>query len=151
MAIVASRVLSSSITRFKKLASDFLFKKITVSTITTAAAVTFTVDQIFGGLIFREVGGAARADLTPSASQIINYMKNSMIGDSFEFSIVNNSVTANATTLTAGVGVTIAGTASVAQNAIKRFLVVANTANTSSGNQAATPLVTIYSVANSVY
>ena len=43
----------------------------TISTIATAAAVTYTAAQLFNGLILRNTNGANRADITPTAALLV--------------------------------------------------------------------------------
>lgn len=94
-----------------------------VTTIATAAAVTFTAAQVLGGLILRDPAGAGRADLVPTAADLIAAMNNPAIGASFEFTIRNTADAAETITVTTNTGVTLSGTMTIAQNNSKRFLV----------------------------
>ena len=67
-------------------------------------------------------------------------MPGAAIGQSFQFDIINTASGANSITLTAGTGVTVSGTATVAQNNGKRFIVYIT--NATAGSEA----VTIYSL-----
>ena len=122
-----------------------IFKKTTVTTISTAGAVTYTAAQLIGGLILRDTGDAARQDVTPTAAQIVAAITNAFVGASFEFMIIQTGDhNSDAATLTGGSGVTIpnayaSGNAlNVEKNAIGRYLAVAT--NVTSGSEA----VTIY-------
>lgn len=124
---------------------------LTVTTISTAGAVTFTAAQLLGGLILRDPAGAGRADLTPTAAQIVNALPGvrstpsaaasatlSSQGpiSSFQFDLVNTADGNETITLTAGTGVTVSGTATVAQSNGKRFIVYVTDAT--SGSEAVT-------------
>lgn len=94
------------------------------STIATAAAVTFTAAQVLGGLILRDPAGAARADLLPTASDILDALPGAVAGTSFEFTIRNTADAAETITVTTNTGLTLSGTMTIAQNNSKRFLAV---------------------------
>lgn len=122
---------------------DELFSKSTPATVTTAAAVTYTAAQLLGGLILRDPNGAARSDVTPTAALLVAAVKHCNIGSSFEFTIRNDADAAETITVTAGTGVTLSGTMTIAQSNSKRFLVrVTNVA---------TPAVTVYSLGTVVH
>lgn len=100
------------------------------ATITTAAAATYTPQQVLGGLILRDPAGAGRSDVMPTAALLLAEIEarigsDAPIGLSFEFIIRNDADAAETITLTAGTGGTVTGggTMTVAQNAAKRFLV----------------------------
>lgn len=99
-----------------------------VSTISTAAAVTFTPAQILGGIILRDCNGGARADLLPTAATLLAAMTTSgrkpPVGAAFEFTIRNTSGTAVSITVTTNTGLTLSGTMTIAQSNSKRFLAV---------------------------
>lgn len=99
--------------------------KSTVSTIATAGAVTFTAAQFLGGLILRDCAGAGRADIVPSAALLVAAIPGCVVGTSFYFDIRNTSGGATTITMTPnGADTTISGTATIAQNNGKRFLLV---------------------------
>jgi len=108
----------------------------TPTTISTAGAVTYTAAQFIGGLILRDPNGSARSDVTPTAALLIAAMPGAAIGQSFQFDLVNTADASETITLTAGTGVTVAGTATVAQNNGKRWIVYIT--NTTSGSEAVT-------------
>lgn len=123
----------------------------TVTTISTAGAVTFTIAQLLGGLILRDPNGGDRADLTPTAAQIVaalpgvrstpSVTTSSTLSSrgpvsSFQFDIINTADASETITLTAGTGVTVAGTATIAQSNGKRFIVVVT--NADRGSEAVT-------------
>lgn len=107
-------------------ASNYLSKKVTVTTKSTAGAVTYTAAEILGGLILRDPAGAGRSDVTPTAAELYAELGSSVkfTGQSFEFTIRNTADAAETITLTAGTGVTLSGTMTIAQNNSKRFMVV---------------------------
>lgn len=91
------------------------------TTITTTSAVTYTTDQFKTGFILRDPNGLARADVTPTAAQIVAAYPDCYVGFSFDVEIRNTADAAETITLTAGTGVTISGTATIAQNNTKTF------------------------------
>jgi hypothetical protein len=115
------------------------FRKTSPATITTADNVTYTAAQLIGGLVLRDPNGGARSDVSPTAALIVAAVKNAEVGSSFDFTIRNDADAAETITLTAGTGVTLNGTMTVAQNEIKRFLVRITAV--------ASPAVTIYASA----
>lgn len=116
-------------------------KMTTASTINTAGVETYTAAQLLGGLILRDPAGSGRSDVTPAASDIIAAIPQAGVGTSFEFTIRNTADASEAITVTAGSGVTISGTATIAQNNSKRFLAVVTGA----------AAVTIYSLGTTVH
>lgn len=115
----------------------------TVTTSSTAGAVTYTAAQIIGGLILRDPNGAGRSDVTPTATLIVNEIAACKVGSSFEFTIRNTADAAETITVTAGTGVTLSGTMTIAQNNSKRFLVVVTAVSS--------PAVTVYSLGTLVH
>ncbi len=117
----------------------------TVTTDATAGAKTYTAAELIGGLILRDPAGANRSDVTPSAALIVAGFAGGIVGSSFEFTIRNTADAAETITLTAGTGVTLSGTMTIAQNNSKRFLCRLD--NVGSGTEA----VTIYSLGTVVH
>lgn len=123
-------------------AGEHLAKNTTVTTLATAGAVTFTAAQILGGLILRDPAGSGRADLLPTATDIIAALgPDPQTGESFEFTIRNTADAAETITVTTNTGLTLSGTMTIAQNNSKRFLAVV-TSNTT---------VTVYSLGTVVH
>ena len=112
-----------------------------VTTDVTADNSTYTAAGLLGGLILRDPTGAARSDVTPTAALIIAAMRQAGVGNSFEFTIRNDADAAETITVTAGVGVTLSGTMTIAQNNSKRFLCRVTASTT----------VTIYSLGTVVH
>jgi len=98
--------------------------KASVTTITTAAAVTLTAAQMLAILILRDPNGAARTDVLPTAALLVEGVPGAMVGSCFELTIRNTAGAAETITVSAGAGGTISGTATIAQNNSKRFLIV---------------------------
>lgn len=111
------------------------------TTISTAAAATYNVGDLMAAIILRDPNGAARSDVSPTAALILAQLKNPQKGDYFDFELRNTADAAETITLTAGTGVTISGTATVAQNNQKRFRVVVTSSTA----------VTIYSMGTVVF
>ena len=122
-------------------AEEYLVKNTTVTTDATAGARTYTAPELLGGLILRDPAGAGRSDVTPTAAAIIAELEDQPIGASFEFTIRNTADANETITVTAGTGVTLSGTMTIAQNNSKRFLAVVTGAST----------VTIYSLGTTVH
>jgi hypothetical protein len=112
-------------------------------TYTTAGAVTYTAADLLGGLILRDPNGAIRSDVTPTAALIVASMSGAEVGSSYEVDLRNAG--AFTVTLTAGTGVTLSGTMTIAQNNTKRFRLVVT--NATAGAEA----VTLYSIGTFVY
>lgn len=91
---------------------------------TTASAVTYTALEFTSGLILRDPNGSGRTDVTPTASQLYTELGDPEVGSTFELVIRNTADAAETITMSAGTGVTISGTATIAQNNTKRFLAV---------------------------
>ena len=121
--------------------NDLLFFKTSPVTVTTAGNVTYTADQLTGGLILRDPNGGARSDVTPTAASIISAVKQNKTGSTFQLVIRNTADAAETITLTAGTGVTLSGTMTIAQNNSRIFLVRIDS----------TTAVTIYSIGTLVH
>ena len=113
-------------------ATELLSSKATVTTKTTASAVTFTAAELLGGLVLRDPNGASRADKVPSAATIYAAMGSPVKFDgmSFVFTIRNTADAAETITLTTDTGatMTMSGTMTIAQNNSKTFRVVLTSA-----------------------
>jgi len=94
------------------------------ATISAASDQTYTAAQLLGGLILRNCSGGARADLLPAAADLVAAIPGCAVGTAFEFTLRNTSTAAETITVTVNTGVTISGTATVAQNNSKRWLIV---------------------------
>jgi len=97
-----------------------------VNATTAADTATLTAAQILGGLITGTPTAAANYT-TPTAALLIAALQAlgvPYLNESFEFSIKNTSAGANTITVVGGTGVTIVGTATIAQNNIKRFRLI---------------------------
>jgi hypothetical protein len=125
--------------------NDAVSSSTTVTTKTTAGAVTYTAAELVGGLILRDPAGAGRSDVTPTAALIVAGIAGAIVGSSFEFIIRNDADAAETITLTAGAGVTLSGTMTIAQSNSKRFRAVCT--NVTGSAEA----VTIYSLGTVVY
>ena len=118
---------------------------ITVTTDSTAAAVTYTAAQLLGGIILRDPNGGGRSDVTPTAALLKAALPGIAVGTGFEFTIRNTADAAETITVTAGTGATLSGTMTIAQNNSKRFLVVFT--NVTTGSEA----YTVYSLGTVVH
>lgn len=113
--------------------------------ISTATAVTLAVNQLFSALILQDPNGGAVTTTTPTAALIVAALKNARVGAYFDLTIRNTADAAETITVAGGTGVTISGTATIAQNNSKRFRFVVT--NPNSGSEA----VTAYSMGTVVH
>jgi hypothetical protein len=116
------------------------WQQATVTTKTTAGAVTYTASELLGGLILRDPNGANRSDVTPTAESIVAGIQGVVASSCFEFQIRNTADGDETITLTAGAGVTLNGDMTVKRYNSRRFLAVVT--NAGSGTEE----VTIYSL-----
>lgn len=105
-------------------ATSNIFRNVTVTTKSDAAAVTYTADEILGGLVLRDPNGAGRSDLVPTAANVFAAVNSPFQATNlaFEFTIRNTANAAETITLTTNTGVTMSGTMTIAQNNTKRFM-----------------------------
>ena len=119
---------------------------LTVATITTAGAATYTAAQLLGGQINRDPNGAGRSDVTPTAALLVAALRAQaqQLGVqppstvSFDLVIQNDADAAETITVTAGTGCTLSAghTMTIAQSNSKRFNVLVT--NTTIGSEAYT-------------
>lgn len=102
--------------------TDHLLTKTSAVTKTTASAVTYTASEFGSGLILRDPNGAGRSDVTPTAAQLYDEFGSPAAGSTFSLIIRNTADAAETITMTTGTGVTVSGTATIAQNNTKLFL-----------------------------
>jgi hypothetical protein len=97
---------------------------LTVSTISTAGADTWTIAKMRGGLILRDCNGANRSDVTPTAAAIVGGVPNAAVNDTFLVHVINITGAAYTVTVTAGANVTLVpATVTIAQNENATLLV----------------------------
>ena len=118
--------------------SSVPFFQLTATTVTTAGDVTYTAAQLKTGLILRDPNGGARADLFPTAANLLAAVPGAIAGTSFIVTIRNTADAAETITMTTNTGLTLSGTMTIAQNAQKSFLVTFTDVSTAA--------VTIYSM-----
>lgn len=118
--------------------SSVPFFQLTATTVSTAGAVTYTAAQLKTGLILRDPNGAARADLFPTAANLLTAVPGAIVGTSFIVTIRNTADAAETITMTTNTGLTLSGTMTIAQNEQKSFLVTFTNVGTAA--------VTIYSM-----
>jgi hypothetical protein len=113
----------------------------------TATGVTIPAAQVVNGLFTHSPTGAVN-DTTDTATNLIAALPSctatSTTGTSFVFSVLNTSASAVAITVLGGTNVTVVGTATVAQNAVRNFrgIVTACTG---------TPAVSLYSLGGGAF
>lgn len=89
--------------------------------LTTVGAGTITAVNIVNGATLRSGSTTAFTDTTDTAANIISAFPNAAIGESFEYTYVNNTVAA--ATIAAGSGVTLSGVTAVPANSWATYLV----------------------------
>jgi len=128
-----------------KIVTPDLFTQVTATTIATVGNETLTAAQLLTRLILRDPAGGARTDTTATAAQIVAAVPNPAVGTAFRIIIRNTADAAETITIAGGTGVTISGTATIAQNNTKDFLCVLTNVT------AAAEAVTIYSIGTFVH
>lgn len=103
---------------------------VTVTTDSTAAALTYTAAQLLGGMILRDPNGAARSDVLPTFALLKKALPGLNTGTGFRFTIRNTADAAETITVVAGTGGTVSGTATIAQSNSKEFLLVFTSTST---------------------
>jgi len=102
-------------------AASYSANAATASTTATAAQIAgnggFVVLDMTGSL------GASGVLTTPTASAIVAQLPNALVGASYHLRIINETAATNAWTLTAGTGVTVSGTATIAAASWTDFVV----------------------------
>ncbi len=117
----------------------------TVTTIAVAGAQTYTAAQLLGGMILHDPSGGAATGTTATAALIVTALNGAANGTSFDVVFRNTADAAETITVAGGTGVTISGTATVAQNNSKTFRFVVT--ESASGNEA----ITAYSLGSAVF
>lgn len=116
-----------------------------VQTLATAGVITYTADQLMSGLILRDTAGDNRSDVLPKAADLVAAIQGAQVGHAFEVHFRNTADAAETLTITAGTGGTVSGTATIAQNSCKSFIVVLT--NVTEGSEA----YTAYSKGSATY
>ncbi len=83
------------------------------NTLTTASNQTYTAAQVVDRILKRDCNGAARTDVTPTASELIGRIRGARTLWGFFFIVANTSDADELLTITGGTGVTISGTATI--------------------------------------
>lgn len=116
--------------------ASLVFPQITIATVTTAAAVTYTADQLLGGFILRDPNGSARTDVLPTAAALVEAIPGALVGTAFGFRIKNTADASEVITMASGSGGTDSGTLTIAQNASTAYQVILT--NVTQGSEAYT-------------
>lgn len=93
---------------------------------------TFLAGQLTGGgsTVYTSTATTPGSIATRTAAQMLADTPNAQVGMTYVLTVVNLSGSANTLTMTQGTGVTITGTATVAQNVARLYQVTFNTATT---------------------
>lgn len=94
------------------------------SNIIAASNQTYSAAQLLGGYITRNPSGGPRTDVTATGTQIDTDRTSLVVGSYFDVTLKNTAGAAQTITLNGGVGVTLIGAITVAQNetAVLRFI-----------------------------
>ncbi len=114
----------------------------TVSVATVSGAATLTAAQVLSGIVFHASGAGAALN-TPSAADIVAALGGAMSGTGVRVHIRNTG--AGSSTLTAGAGVTLSGTAATATLNAKTWVFVVTS------NVVGSEAVTAYSLGSTVF
>ncbi len=106
----------------------------------TAGPVTWTAAQILGGLILRDPAGANRADLFPTAANLLAALPGAVVGQALDVTIKNTADGEEIVNMTTNTGLTLSGNMAIDRYQAKIFRAVFT--NVGSGTEA----VTIYEV-----
>lgn len=117
------------------------FNVIDISLSTVTNAGTLTAAQCLAGLVFH--AGTGGALTTPTAAQLVAAMPGCTVGTAFIMNVRTTS--ASTSTLTAGTGVTLSGTAATATLNSKAWMVVVTV------NLIGSEAVTMYSLGTTVF
>jgi hypothetical protein len=110
-------------TRFNGLeVVDNILYPIAPVTYATAGVVTYTAAEFTSGLILRDCAGAGRSDVSPTAAALYTELGSPLVGSSFNLIVRNTTGAAFSITMTGGTGVTVSGTATIAQSNTKLFV-----------------------------
>lgn len=119
--------------------------KLTITTINTAGAATYTASQLLGGFILRDPNGAARSDVLPTAALLKAAVPGCVAGTAIEFEVRNTADADETLTITAGSGATLSPTSiTIAQNNTRRLTAVFTNVGT-------TPTYTVVASATGVF
>lgn len=120
-------------TNYARLAT-LVYETVTATVNAVAAAVTYTAAELLSGLLLRDTLSSARADLLPTAANLVAAINGCQVGTSFKVLIRNTSAGAGSITLTANTGATISGTAVIVFQQQKELRIVIT--NVTSGSEA---------------
>lgn len=113
-----------------------VFQAFANTVVTADGNEVMTVAELVGGSVLFDCGGANRNYTTLTAAQIVAAFDNPKVGAGTHFFIKNTSDDAETITVVGGTNVTVTGTATIAQNYSKQFMLVFT--NVTSGSEAVT-------------
>lgn len=99
------------------------YPKVTVTTLTSGATVTYTAAQVLGGMIKDTISAGCAATL-PAPAAIVAAIPGCVVGTSFDFDVLNTAASAIVITITANGSSTVVGTATINQANNKRIKAV---------------------------
>ena len=110
-------------------AQTFSTGKVSATTVAAAGDQTLTAAIVAGGLLLHDPSGAGVNVTYPSAADIIALVGNA-VGTSVDFIHRNTADAAETITCVAGAGMTLSGTATIAQNQQRTWRIVVTGATT---------------------
>jgi hypothetical protein len=99
-----------------------LYLGVQTTPVTATGSTTLTTIQVNGGLMVANPSTTAAAYVTPTGAQLDAALANAKTDSTFELSVVNIGTGAGAITLSAGTGVTIVGSATIAVTSSAQLL-----------------------------
>lgn len=103
----------------------------TPTTLATVGAGTYLAAAILSGMILRDPSGGNRTDTTDTAANIIAAIAALSVDyGEFEFYVINTADAAETITLAGGVGVTLQGIDTIAQNSMDKFVLFRTSSTT---------------------
>jgi hypothetical protein len=132
------------------LVKGMFYEGMTVASASTAGNISPIPNaSLLNAVYNRDCNGGARTDTTDTAANILAAIRSGAVapvaGTCFIWYVRNISGAANTLTIAGGTGVTVTGTATVAQSNIRTFLGVVTNATKSSA------AITLYSLGSQAY
>lgn len=101
--------------------STLVYPQKTITTNAVNAAITFSTAEILAGIVNRDTLSNARADLLPTAANLVAAINGCQVGTSFRTMIRNTSAGAGTCTLTTNTGLTLVGTMAIVFQQLKEL------------------------------
>lgn len=114
-------------TTWRKLGGRSVSDALKTATVdSTAGPLTVTAAMIIAGILVRDPNGASRADTWSTAALLVAALPGVSVGDTLQFTVINNADAAETITTTAGAGMTFGATQrthTIAQNLAQTYTI----------------------------